>query len=294
MGALRSRLAPTPSGWLHAGNGASFVLTWLLTRTAGGDVLLRIDDLDRQRRRPEYLEDIFRTIDWLQIDYDLGPAGPDEFLRQWSQTLRNEAYQAGLQQLWDSGRLYACDCSRRQVRERHPDGIYRGFCRSRRLSPTADRVAWRFRLPMDATVRLTEITGESISVDLAETMGDFVVRRKNGSAAYQLASIIDDEQFAVNFVVRGADLIDSTAAQMLLAQFLPNSTFTRVAHYHHPLLLDAAAEKLSKSAGAQSLQSWRETNRGPEAVYEIVKTWLGAPAEVPPRLDELLSWLRHS
>jgi glutamyl-tRNA synthetase len=292
MDTVRSRLAPTPSGWLHVGNGASFVLTWLLTRAVGGTLLLRIDDLDRQRRRAEYLDDVFRTIDWLGLDYDRGPTGTDDFLRNWSQSLRQPRYSAALEALWQTGRLYACDCSRSSLRERQPDGIYRGFCRSRQLSRTADRVAWRFRLPEEATVMITEATGTTTAVDLAATMGDFVVRRKNGSPAYQVASVVDDTDFGINFVVRGADLIGSTAAQLLLADYLPDGHFSEAAFYHHPLILGDDAAKLSKSAGAQALSQWRTEGRSPLAVFGIAKSWLGAPASVGAQPAELLDWLR--
>lgn len=289
---LRGRLAPTPSGWLHAGNGASFALTWLLTRAADGTLLLRIDDLDQQRRRPEYLEDIFRTIDWLGLDYDFGPTGPDDFLQHWSQPHRREAYTAALASLWEAGRLYACDCSRSQVKERNPDGIYRGYCRARELSKSQANVAWRYRLPPDAGVAIEEATGRVETVDLAETMGDFVLRRKNGRAAYQLASVVDDDRYGINFIVRGADLLPSTAAQYVLAGDLPESTFRRAAFYHHPLVLDEAAEKLSKSAGARSLRSWRSAGKSSAEVFATAKSWLGAPAEVAPEPAALLAWLR--
>jgi glutamyl/glutaminyl-tRNA synthetase len=293
MDTVRSRLAPTPSGWLHVGNGAAFVLTWLLTRAVNGNLLLRIDDLDRQRRRPEYVDDIFRTIDWLGLDYDRGPTGTEDFLRNWSQSLRQLSYSAALDALWAAGRLYACDCSRRTLRERHADGVYRGFCRSRGLARNAERVAWRFRLPDQATVKITEATGAITPVDLTTTMGDFVVRRKNGSPAYQVASVVDDTEFGINFVVRGADLIDSTAAQLLLAAYLPHCRFGETTFYHHPLVRGDDAAKLSKSAGAQALNQWREEGRSPAAVFEIAKSWLGAPETVGAQAAELLYWLRE-
>jgi glutamyl-tRNA synthetase len=112
---LRTRIAPTPSGFLHAGNAVNFLITHELARAARGTLLLRIDDLDAERARPEYLDDIFRSLEWLGIDWDEGPTGPEDFLRNWSQRSRIERYSELLLGLRKGGHLYACECSRKAV-----------------------------------------------------------------------------------------------------------------------------------------------------------------------------------
>jgi glutamyl/glutaminyl-tRNA synthetase len=172
---LVGRLAPTPSGYLHLGNAVNFVLTWLLVRRAGGTLHLRIDDLDRARLRQPYLTNIFRVIDWLGIDYDYGPSGPDDFLRHYSQLLHLPEYNRVLRRLAQQpGLVYATRRSRTSPAEPVPLGV-----------PGA---AWRVRVP--PTVHITGLGAQV--VPLAELMPDFVVRKKDGVAAYQVASVVDD------------------------------------------------------------------------------------------------------
>ncbi len=115
---MHTRIAPTPSGYLHAGNGAAFILAWKLAREAGGKILLRIDDLDAERVRPEYVEDIFETLHWLGVEWDEGPRNTDELQSTWSQHLRMARYQELVEQLREGGHLYACSCSRKDKHDR--------------------------------------------------------------------------------------------------------------------------------------------------------------------------------
>jgi len=162
-------MAPTPSGYLHLGNAVNFVLTWLLVRRAGGTLHLRIDDLDRARLRRLYLENIFRVIDWLGIDYDLGPSGPDDFLRHYSQLLHLPEYNRVLRRLaQQSGLVYATQRSRTSAVEPVPLG-----------TPGA---AWRVRVPPTIQVASSETP-----IPLAAVMPDFIIRKKDGVAAYQVA-----------------------------------------------------------------------------------------------------------
>ena len=288
---IRTRLAPTPSGLLHPGNGVSFLVTWALARAAGGWILLRVDDLDGDRYRPEYLEDIFRTIDWLGIDYDAGPQNIADFEQHWSQHLRIPQYNDYLHQLREKGLLYACTCSRREIREQSHDGLYPGTCRLAQKDWDGPETAWRVRLdtPAKVTYREWQLGEQHIAWDAA--MGDFVVRQKNELPAYQIASLADDLRWDINFVVRGRDLKASTGAQVWLANALNENTFQDIIFWHHPLLLDASGEKLSKSKGAAALQHWREDGRPPTALYQEAARWLGLDvAEVidaPSLLDAL-------
>jgi len=271
------RLAPTPSGYLHLGNAVNFVLTWLLVRRAGGTLHLRIDDLDRARLRRPYLENIFRVIDWLGINYDLGPSGPDDFLRHYSQLLHLPDYNRVLRRLAQQpGLVYATRRSRTSPAEPVPLD-----------TPGA---AWRMRVPPTVLAAAPKVPGAS-PVPLAELMPDFVVRKKDGVAAYQLASVVDDLRLGTTLVVRGQDLQPSTAAQLwLAAQVSETQGFTadRIQFCHHALLTDATGHKLSKStqtsgdAGVLTLGS-------PAAVYRAVAQVLGLPAEAGESLATLFS-----
>jgi glutamyl/glutaminyl-tRNA synthetase len=274
---LRTRIAPTPSGYLHPGNGVSFILTWALARAAGGTVLLRIDDLDRARFRLEYLDDIFYTLDWLGLDYDEGPASPQDFLDRFSQSHRLDTYHKALDYLKKQNLLYACDCSRKRIRTHSESGVYDGFCSNRNLDLATPDTAWRIRLPAGCTVQFQERGRvELFVVNRSGMMGDFVVRQKDGIPAYQIASLCDDAAWGINFIVRGMDLLPSTAAQLWLSQYLPEAAgFQHTAFYHHPLLTGPAGDKLSKSAGAASLAAWRDAGRSPRELYQQAGEWLG-------------------
>jgi len=289
---VRTRLAPTPSGLLHPGNGLSFVLTWALARAAGGEVLLRIDDLDKARRRREYLEDVFETLDWLGLDYDTGPGGPDDFLKNYSQHTRLDLYRAVLERLRESGYLYACTCSRRQIREASPSGIYPLTCRKLRLPFEAERTAWRVSVPAGKKVTFREWQSGEREINLAEAMGDFVVRQKNKMPAYQIASLVDDLQYGINFIVRGEDLLDSTAAQIYLAELLGEDAFLRSLFWHHGLLTDESGGKLSKTKGAGSLRGWRETGKSPQSLYRQAGSWLGLAEQEIGSLEDLVEQVK--
>jgi glutamyl/glutaminyl-tRNA synthetase len=262
-----TRLAPTPSGCLHTGNALNFLLTERLARSNGARVLLRIDDLDAERVRPEYLEDIFRSLEWLGIAWDEGPSGPDDFRANWSQQLRLHHYHALLGSLRDQGVLYACDCSRSALRDLAPDGRYTGTCRDRGLELDAPDVTWRLNIGEAAVVQVPDLFGKAIPVDLVQNMGDPVLRQRNGRPAYQLASLADDVQYGITFIVRGKDLLPSSACQLHIARLLGLSTFGQVRFLHHPLITDEAGQKLSKSAGATSLKAMREAGVEPSVLH---------------------------
>lgn len=293
-----SRIAPTPSGYLHVGNAFSFVLTWLIVRKTGGRLLLRIDDSDAARSRPEFIDDIFYTIDWLGLDYDLGPAGPDDFNRRFSQQHRAGLYSDVLQALSSSGRVYACSCSRKQIRELSTEGIYPGSCREKELPLTRKNTAWRIRVPETEKITFDDmLSRQPVGLPLGRKMGDFVIRRKDGLPAYQLVSLADDMHYGVNMIVRGSDLCESTAAQLYLAQCLnsiPNNwqvragAFLDTAFCHHGLIRNEAGDKLSKSRGAAAVMQLREAGKGPEEVYQRVAAYAGITNQKIKSLPHLL------
>ncbi|HEX8529770.1 MAG TPA: glutamate--tRNA ligase family protein, partial [Cytophagales bacterium] len=156
---VRSRLAPTPSGFLHLGNAFSFALTWLLVRHHGGTLLLRIDDIDNERRRPAYVDDVFQTLRWLQLDWDAGPKDPTDFEAHFSQLHALNRYAQLLEALRRAGVLYACNCSRSQVQASSVNGLYPGTCRHRNLTLDTPDVAWRVHVPADTLISIPEYNG---------------------------------------------------------------------------------------------------------------------------------------
>lgn len=276
---LHTRFAPTPSGYLHVGNAYSFVLTWLMARKSGGSIRLRIDDIDAARARTEYVEDIFKSIEWLGLDYDFGPTGVDDFYKNYSQMLRLEQYQTYLDELRQQHLLFACNCSRKQITETGTDGQYSGHCIGLNLPFDGPETAWRIITPEgNSSVKFTDVWAGYVDINLYQQMRHFVVRTKNGSAAYQLASVVDDVDYNINFIVRGADLLYSTAAQVYLANRLKRlNGFTTVQFLHHGLLTDANGEKLSKSSGAVSLLDRRTNGESAERFYRELSAYMQLP-----------------
>jgi glutamyl-tRNA synthetase len=268
-----SRLAPTPSGYLHLGNAMNFVLTWLLTRQAGGVLHLRIDDLDRARLRPAYLDNIFRVIDWLGLDYDHGPSGPGDFLRHHSQLLHLPEYNAVLRRL-------------ALLSTTQQPGLVHASTRSRTKGAAAPvsletpGAAWRAHVPPDTTVTFLDACQGETSVPLGALMPDFVIRKKSGVAAYQVASVVDDLRLGSTLIVRGLDLLPSTAAQLWLASQLSETAafqFPRIQFYHHPLLTNAAGQKLSKSQQLPLDAGVLGQTQGQQAVFRAVAELLQLP-----------------
>lgn len=246
--APRLRLAPTPSGYLHLGNALNFILNARSAhRSPKGGLLLRIDDLDAERKRPEYVEDVFETLHWLHIDWNEGPRTPADFEENWSQHHRLPLYFQLLDKLRDTGALFACRKSRRDLAPF--GGAYPEAFRAQNLSLDDPDVAWRLQTPPGFP------------------LPDFIVRRRDGLPAYQVASLADDLHFGITHIIRGEDLAASTAAQRLLAERTGLREFLSINFLHHPVLRDERGEKLSKSAGAGSLKAMRESGVGGEWVY---------------------------
>lgn len=261
---IKSRIAPTPSGYLHWGNLLNFSLAWRETRISNGILQLRIDDLDSTRSRPEYIEDIFHTLNWLGFDWDDGPTSPDDFVRNHSQSARKEIYREWLPMFPG----YACCCSRQEIRAR-TEKTYDGHCRDLGLELISGVTQWRAR----------ENGVEE----------DIVLWRKDDLPAYHLVSLIEDIAFGTTLIVRGADLLESTQAQLRLANWLgeDGEAFKKVKFIHHPLLLDEAGHKMSKSSGATSLKHCRESGMLPSDVFAELSRRAGWDVEAT-NLHDLL------
>lgn len=268
----RLRLAPTPSGYLHAGNALNFIFNWMVARSNNGRLLLRIDDLDADRKRSAFVQDVFDSLHWLGLDCEEGPRDESDFEQNWSQHLRLSLYHSELQKLRETGLLFACRKSRSDLAPF--GGKYPETFREQGLSLDDPDVAWRIRTPEGFP------------------MPDFMVRRRDGLPAYQVASLVDDVHFSITHAIRGSDLDASTQAQRYLAQCTGNDKFLKINFLHHPLLLDAEGEKLSKSAGSTSLQAMRATGIPPENVFRQAADLLGIPLETIKTAQNLLNFFR--
>lgn len=284
---MLTRLAPTPSGFLHLGNAFSFLLTWLHARRQAGHILLRIDDLDAERKRPEFVDDVFTSLHWLGIDWDQGPADATDFEKNWTQQSRLSLYHEALASLRARDLLFACTCSRTQLRQSHGGSRYPGTCAQAQLSFEGE-CAWRLRVPDEAEPGFEEWNAGQRTFALGRETGSFIVRRRDGIPAYHLSSLVDDLHFGVNFIVRGLDLLPATAAQVQLALALHEPAFAQSTFLHHPLLTDGGGMKLSKSAGALALKSMRESGITAAEVIARFSKMTGLPEPLPRKLSELL------
>lgn len=270
-----TRIAPTPSGFIHEGNAYNFLLNWLMARYYGWTLRLRIDDLDRARFRPEYLEDIFRSLEWLRIDYDLGPEGPEAHLKHHSQALFLDRYQSFFNRLREKNLLFPCSCSRSDLNE---FSSYPGTCL--KAPAGSPPYAWRLLPVSDKPITLHGLT-DSTHMHLPPSMEHTVLWRKDAIPAYQLASLSDDLEYGITHIVRGKDLLDSSLFQIWLSQVADEKGFASVKFLHHKLLNESSGEKLSKSRGHHALFQIREKEKDPHALYNRFLNWL----ESQPSLD---------
>ena len=272
----RGRFAPSPTGLLHAGSLTTAVGSYLHARSQGGEWLLRIEDLDPPREMPGAADAILRTLEALGFAWD------GEVV--W-QSRRLAAYQQALDALIASGQAYPCACTRREIAlAGHPgvDGVvYPGTCRAG-LAPGKSGRAWRLRTP-EGEVEFQDGHYGVQRQNVAREVGDYVLKRADGLFAYQLAVVVDDAWQGVSDVVRGADLLDSTARQIVLQAALgaPTPRYT-----HLPLLVNAAGEKLSKQTLAPAIR--------PDQAADELRLALTRLNHAPPAdcqgLDELWSW----
>jgi glutamyl/glutaminyl-tRNA synthetase len=274
MNFRKTRLAPTPSGYLHIGNVLSFATTVALAKKSGAHTLLRIDDIDRDRTDIRFVQDIFDTLNFLDMPWDEGPRNVTEFRQVWSQQHRTGLYNAALDQLREQGRVFACKCTRKDIQALSTDGSYPGTCRDKNIPLDADNVCWRIRTDTKIPIQVKLVDGSTISSEFPKDMTDFIVRRKDGFIAYQITSLVDDVHFGVDLIVRGEDLWHSTLAQHFLASKLGYTSFSDAAFYHHPLIAGPDGLKLSKSAGATSIQFLRESGKSAPEIFAIIAQML--------------------
>lgn len=276
MNFARTRIAPTPSGFLHIGNAFSFSLTAAIANKFNAKIFLRIDDMDRERVEAAYIQDIFDTLNFLRISWNEGPKNASEFEADFSQRHRLQLYESALQKLVATGKVYACDCSRKQIDIEH-GGVYTGTCRQKNIPLHAPDVAWRIDTDNAGIIVVKGIDGQVERFDFPAEMNHFVIRKKDGFSAYQLTSLVDDLHFGVDLIVRGKDLFQSTLAQLFLARLLDADAFLQTAFFHHELLTDGDKRKLSKSAGDTSVRHFRECGTTATEIYQVISNRIGAP-----------------
>ena len=263
-------MAPSPTGFLHRGHAATFLAAQRRARAAGGTLVLRVEDLDRERCKPEFRAALIEDLRWLGLDWQEGPdvGGP---YRPYVQSERMGVYREAWRRLAGSGLIYPCTCSRRDVEqalgaphagEREP--VYPGTCRPAEPTPVVGEqiagVNWRFRVTDGEAVGFVDGCDGRQEFVAGRDFGDFVLWRRDDVPAYQLAVAVDDAQMRISEVVRGADLLDSTAQQWLVYRALGLEVPT---FYHCPLVTDAQGVRLAKRAGAHSLRALREAGVNP-------------------------------
>ncbi len=272
------RFAPSPTGPLHFGSLVAAVGSYLCARAQGGLWLLRMEDLDPPREQPGAAEAILRSLEAHGMGWD------GEVLYQ---SQRHERYREVLEWLRAEGLAYRCDCSRKLQAERGaalglPPGVYSGYCRNRHVSEHAPHAV---RLQVEGAIAFEDRLQGAQSQSLEHEVGDFVLRRADGLYAYQLAVVVDDAEQAISEVVRGSDLLDSTARQIYLQRRL---TLPQPAYLHLPVALNPQGQKLSKQSYAPAVD---DTSPLPSLIQ--VSRFLGMqpPMELnDARLDEFWGW----
>jgi glutamyl-tRNA synthetase len=266
----RGRIAPSPTGFLHLGHVRTFWTAQQRAQQHGGQLLLRVEDLDPARCRPEFAQSMLDDLLWLGFRWDEGPnvGGP---FAPYEQSRRTHLYRAALQQLIASGAVYPCTCSRKDIQQAaaaphaaDDELIYPGTCRGNRAADVGERaVSWRFRVPDKEAVSFLDGRFGPQSFVAGRQFGDFVVWRPDDVPSYQLAVVVDDGAMQISEVVRGADLLLSTARQLLLYRALK---IQPPLFYHCPLVVDERGERLAKRHDSLSIRNLRAAGKSPAEI----------------------------
>ncbi|MCU0783091.1 MAG: tRNA glutamyl-Q(34) synthetase GluQRS [Verrucomicrobia bacterium] len=267
----RGRLAPSPTGYLHLGHARTFWVAQERARAAGGTLVLRNEDLDAMRFKLEFVDAMLEDLKWFGFEWQEGPDCGGSF-GPYSQSERRDVYVAALEKLRTGGFIYPCTCSRKDIaaaaRAPHAadddEPIYPGTCRQNRKSEIVNRkFAWRFRVPDGETISFVDGNFGLQQFVAGKDFGDFVVWRHDYVPAYQLSVAVDDAAMQITEVVRGADLLKSTARQLLLYRALG---FKPPRFFHCPLMTDEAGVRLAKRHDALSLRTLKAKDASPESL----------------------------
>jgi glutamyl/glutaminyl-tRNA synthetase len=291
-GSYRGRLAPSPTGLLHLGHARTFWIAAQRAREHSGKLILRNEDLDAARCRAEFVDAMLEDLRWLGIAWDEGPdcGGP---YTPYSQSQRREHYLEAWKKLRERGFIYSCHCSRKEVsqaasapNDSDDEPVYPGRCRPRSANEVlAGRISaedtsaaphsspaganWRFRVPDGEEIRFTDLNLGPQSFIAGRDFGDFIVWRRDDVPAYQLAVVVDDAEMQITEVVRGADLLKSTARQILLFRAWG---LTPPQFYHCDLVRDKEGVRLAKRHDALSIRKLRQMGWSPEQVRDGIVT----------------------
>lgn len=278
---VTGRFAPSPTGRMHLGNVFSALLSWLSARSQGGRWLLRIEDIDPQRSRQVYANLLMDDLQWLGLDWDGEPV---------YQSRRTDIYEHYFQLLCQQGLTYPCYCTRADLlatqAPHESDGrvVYPGTCRHRPLQPNCP-AAIRLQVP-NRIITFTDGHYGLQSVNLAEQVGDFVIRRKDGAWSYQLAVVVDDALMGVTQVVRGRDLLLSSPQQLYIARLL---NFPSPHFIHLPLLCNATGQRLSKRDQSLDMACLRQRYTASELMGMLAHLAGLQPSPVPVTPQELIA-----
>ncbi len=295
-GVPKGRFAPSPSGRMHLGNLFTALVSWLSVKSRGGKWVLRIEDLDRQRSREEYAMQIEDDLLWLGLEWDegglknIGDAGP------YCQSMRDEIYADALRSIGDRGLLSPCRCRRSDIlatqAPHQSDGrvVYAGTCRPSERPPflktDVDNLVAALRLYVpDENICFTDLVFGKQSINLARHCGDFVMRRADGAWAYQLAVVVDDALMGVTEVVRGCDLLISTAQQIYLYSLLGYDT---PEFMHLPLICNHLGQRLSKRDAMMDVGTLRKNFTAREVLGRLAYMARLIPEPVPIGLGDLI------
>ncbi|MGH4015544.1 MAG: glutamate--tRNA ligase [Pseudonocardiaceae bacterium] len=273
---VRVRFAPSPTGLFHVGNARSLLLNWVVARQSGGTLVLRIEDTDTARSRPEWTEGILRMMEWLG-------AGPGEYEGPLHQSAYLERHRAAVERLLAAGQAYYCDCTREAVIARTSDAHqgYDGFCRDRGLPADAGR-AVRFRTPDEGTTTVVDLIRGKPTFENA-LLEDFVIARGDGSALFLLANVVDDITMGITHVIRGEEHLSNTPKQQLLWEALGQESPVWA---HAPILVNEKRQKLSKRRDRVALEDFRAEGYLAEAMrnYLMLLGW------APSGNREIVPW----
>ena len=246
----RGRIAPSPTGYLHLGHARTFWIAYRRALDARGELLLRVDDLDTQRSKPVYTQAAIEDLHWLGISWSGDPV---------FESAHAEMYQQAFERLRASGHIYACQCSRKDLQniaaphaaDEDDEPVYPGTCRDQGHQTGA----WRFRVPDGEVIRFEDQHCGTQEFVAGKDFGDFLVMRRDSVPSYQLACVVDDHAMRITEVVRGRDLLKSTARQILLQRALG---YASLQYFHCDLMTDAGGARLAKRHDALSLRMLRQ------------------------------------
>ncbi len=268
----RGRIAPTPTGLLHIGHAATFATAHRRAREAGGRIFLRIEDLDPHRCKPEFTEAALEDLKWLELDWDGGPV---------FQSQRRARYLEAWKRLRDSGLVYPCHRSRKEIATLAPHEEEPVFPPEWRADPAEALqytlpagANWRFRVPDGETIVFEDGNFGCVEKTAGLDFGDFLVWNRDDIPAYELAVVVDDIAMEITEVVRGADLLTSTARQILLYRALGSEP---PAWFHCPLVCDENGRRLAKRTGGLEIRTLRESGKSPRDLEEILQTRHSTP-----------------